>query len=140
MSVAWFIFGITRSQERAPSAVVQVGEKIGGRELAFTVTAIQQNATCADPFRPLKPGQQFLRFDLDVTSLAVDRFSDSDAANSLRLRHWSVEGNDGVVEKDIYVYTKCGDGTEDISQPVVPGTHTKPVVVINAPKPARFSG
>lgn len=138
MSVAWFIFGITRSQERAPSAVVQVGEKIGGRELAFTVTAIQQNATCADPFRPLKPGQQFLRFDLDVTSLAVDRFSDSDAANSLRLRHWSVEGNDGVVEKDIYVYTKCGDGTEDISQPVVPGTHTKPVVVINAPKPAAF--
>ncbi|OBA72303.1 hypothetical protein A5641_00750 [Mycobacterium sp. 1554424.7] len=104
-------------------------------EMEFTVTAIQQNAACADPYRPLKPGQQFLRFDLDVSS-TVDRFSDPEIANVLSLRHWRVAGSDGVLEQDAYMYTKCGDGAENISQPIVPGSHTKTVVVINAPKPA----
>jgi len=42
------------------------------------------------------------------------------------------------LEKNLYMYTKCGDGTEAIAQPILPGTHTKTVVVINAPKPATF--
>jgi hypothetical protein len=110
---------------------------VGGSEVAFTVTAIQQNAACADAYRPLKPGQQFLRLDLDVSTL-VDRFTNPEIANILSLRHWAVEGSDGALEKNLYMYTKCGDGTEAIAQPIVPGTHTKPVVVINAPKPAAF--
>jgi hypothetical protein len=103
----------------------------------FIVTAIHQNAACADPYRPLKAGQQFLRFDLDVSS-SVDRFTYSSTADVLRLRNWAVEGGDGAFEKDLYMYAKCGDGTEAIAQPIVPGTHTKTVVVINAPKPAAF--
>jgi hypothetical protein len=101
------------------------------------VTAIQQNATCADPYRPLTPGEQFLRFDLDVES-RVDEFSDRTLAHVLSLSHWSVAGSDCVPKKAIYIYTKCSDGTEAIAQPVVPGTHTKPVVVINAPRRAAF--
>jgi hypothetical protein len=137
LSIGWFIFGVTQAGEEAPLAEKKVGEKVGGRELTFTVTAIQQNAACADPYRPLKAGQQFLRFDLDVSS-TVDRFGNPEAANALMLRHWGVEGADGALEKDIYMYTKCGDGTEAITQPIVPGTHTKTVVVINAPKRAAF--
>jgi hypothetical protein len=137
LSIGWFIFGATHAEGEAPLAEKQVGEKVGGRELTFTVTAIQHNAACADPYRPLKAGQQFLRFDLDVSS-TVDRFSNPEVANALSLRHWGVEGSDGVLEKDLYMYTKCGDGTEAISQPIVPGAHTKTVVVINAPKPAAF--
>jgi hypothetical protein len=49
-----------------------------------------------------------------------------------------LKGSDGVLEKDLYMYTKCSDDTEAISQPVVPAAHTKTVVVINAPKPAAF--
>jgi hypothetical protein len=138
LSIAWFIFGATIGRAEGPPVhEMHVGQKESGSEMAFTVTAIQQNATCADPYRPLKPGQQFLRFDLDVSS-TVDRFSNPKATNSLSLRHWAVEGSDGTLEKDIYMYSKCGDGTEAISQPIVAGTHTKTVVVINAPKPAAF--
>jgi hypothetical protein len=115
----------------------QVGEKVGGRQLAFTVTAIQQDAACADPYRPLKAGEQFLRVDLDVSS-TVDQFADPRAATELAPRHWGVVGSDGVVEKNIYMYAKCGDGTEAIAQRIVPGTHIKTVVVINAPKQAVF--
>jgi hypothetical protein len=137
LSSGWLIFGAAQGRAGVDVVEKQLGEKVGGRELAFTVTAIQQNAACADPYRPLKAGEQFLRFDLDVSS-TVDRFTDPRTANSLSLRHWGVEGSDGVVEKDIYMYTKCGDGTEVVAQPIVPGTHTKTVVVINAPKPAAF--
>jgi len=138
LSIGWFIAGTIIDRESEPPVLEKIGEKVGGRELiTFTVTAIQQNAACADPYRPLKPGQQFLRFDLDVSS-TVDRFRNPEAANALMLRHWGVEGTDGALEKDIYMYTKCGDGTEAITQPIVPGTHTKTVVVINAPKRAAF--
>lgn len=113
------------------------GRSLDDCELTYAVTAIQQNASCADPHRPLKPGEQFLRFDLDVES-RVDEFSDPTLAHVLGLDHWSVAGSDGVPERDIYIYTKCSDGTEAIAQPIVPGTHTKPVVVINAPKRAAF--
>ncbi len=137
LSIGWFMYGSIIGGEGKPPTLVKVGEKVGGRQLTFTVTAIQQNAACADPYRPLKSGEQFLRFELDVSS-PVDQFSDPRTANVLSLRHWGIEGNDGVLDKDFYMYTKCGDGTEDISQPIVPGTHTKTVVVINAPKPAAF--
>lgn len=113
------------------------GRSLDDCELDYAVTAIQQNAPCADPYRPLKPGEQFLRFDLDVVS-HVDEFSDPTLAHVLNLGHWSVAGSDGVPEGDIYIYTKCSDGTEAIAHPIVPGTHTKPVVVINAPKRAEF--
>lgn len=136
ISIAWFIVGATQA---GVTSVLekQVGEREGGHEMAFTVTAIQQNAPCADPYRPLKPGEQFLRFDLDVSS-TVDRFNDARTADVLSLRHWGVVGSDGVLEKNIYMYAKCSDGTEAIVQPLVPGTHIKTVVVINAPKPAAF--
>lgn len=78
-----------------------------------------------------------MRFDLDVES-RVDEFSDRTLAHVLSLSHWSVAGSDGVPGRDIYIYTKCSDGTEAIAQPIVSGTHTKPVVVINAPKQAAF--
>lgn len=113
------------------------GRSLDDCELDFAVTAIQQNAPCADPHRPLKPGEQFLRFDLDVES-RVDEFSDATLAHILSLGHWSVAGSSGVPGRDIYIYTKCSDGTEAIAQPIVAGTHTKPVVVIDAPKPAAF--
>ncbi|HXE50468.1 MAG TPA: hypothetical protein VN663_18985, partial [Ramlibacter sp.] len=108
-------------------------------ELEFAVTAIRQNTKCDDPYQRLGPGRQFLRFDLDVSS-PVDRFSDPEfAANALRLSHWSVvKDGDHALENDIYMYAKCGDSTEVISQPLRPGTHTKPVVVIDAPNPAAF--
>jgi hypothetical protein len=108
-------------------------------ELEFAVTAIRQNTACDDPYQRLGPGRQFLRFDLDVSS-PVDRFSDPEfAANALRLSHWSVvKDGDHALENDIYMYAKCGDSTEAISQPLRPGTHTKPVVVIDAPNPAAF--
>jgi hypothetical protein len=105
-------------------------------DLWVSVTAIHQNASCADPYRPLEPDRQFLRFDLDVGS-PVDQFRYPELeANSVRLSHWGVERSDGVLETNNYVYTNCGDGTEDIAQPIDPGTRTKPVVVISAPKSA----
>jgi hypothetical protein len=76
-----------------------------------------------------------LRFDLDVWP-GVDEFSDPELANALTLSHWGVETKNGHQYKNIYIYTKCGDGTEAISQPIAPGTHTKPVLVISAPKQA----
>jgi hypothetical protein len=137
LSIGFIILGVAVGRESDPLDVVekQIGEEADVAEIEFTVTAIQQNAACVDPYRPLRSGQQFLRFDLDVSS-TVDQFSDPEIANALSLRHWGVEGMDGVLEKDLYMYTKCGDGTEAISQPIIPGTHTRPVVVINAPKPA----
>jgi hypothetical protein len=137
LSIGWIVYGATIGRQGKPPVLEQIGETVGGSEVAFTVTAIQQNAACADAYRPLKPGQQFLRLDLDVSTL-VDRFTNPEIANILSLRHWAVEGSDGALEKNLYMYTKCGDGTEAIAQPIVPGTHTKPVVVINAPKPAAF--
>jgi hypothetical protein len=115
----------------------RVGEHSWFEEVNFMVTAIMPNAACHDPYRPLQPGEQFLRFDLEVWS-TVDQFVDPAIASGLSLRHWSVESNQGALEKDLYMYTKCGDGTEAISQPIIPGTHTKTVVVINAPKSAKF--
>jgi hypothetical protein len=145
-SAGVFIWLISPQGDQPTVIEHQIGEEGGARcpadpeepcEMEFTVTAIQPNAACSDPYRPLKPGQQFLRFDLDVSS-TVDRFSDPGLANALSLRHWGVEGSDGVLEKDIYMYTKCSDGTEAVWQPIVPGTHTKTVVVINAPQQAAF--
>lgn len=115
----------------------QVRQHAWFEEVNFMVTAIMPNAACHDPYRPLRPGEQFLRFDLEVWS-TVDQFVDPAIASGLSLRHWSVESNQGDLEKDLYMYTKCGDGTEAISQPIIPGTHTKTVVVINAPKSAMF--
>jgi hypothetical protein len=91
LSIGYFIVAVIAGREPPLVVEQQVGEKVGGRQVQFTVTAIQQNAVCADPYRPLKPGQQFLRFVLDVSS-TVDRLSDSELANSLSLRHWGVEG------------------------------------------------
>jgi hypothetical protein len=137
LSISWFILLTHLGRAGEPPELEKLGETAGIREFALAVTAIQQNAACADAYRPLKPGQQFLRFDLEVSS-TVDRFTDPRTANDVRLRHWAVEGSDGAMEKDLYMYTKCGDGTEAIAQPILPGTHTKTVVVINAPKPATF--
>jgi hypothetical protein len=137
LSIGWFILLTHLGRAGEPPELEKLGETADVREFALAVTAIQQNAACADAYRPLKPGQQFLRFDLEVSS-TVDRFADPGTANVVRLRHWAVEGSDGALEKDLYMYTKCGDGTEAIAQPILPGTHTKTVVVINAPKPARF--
>ena len=116
---------------------MRVGENAWFEQVHFRVTAIMPDAACHDPYRPLGSGEQFLRFDLEVWS-TVDQFVDPEIARGLSLRHWSVESNQGVLEKDLYMYTKCGDGTEAISQPIIPGTHTKTVVVINAPKSAAF--
>lgn len=115
----------------------RVGEHAWFEEVNFMVTAIMPNAACHDPYRPLQPDEQFLRFDLEVWS-TVDQFVDPAIASGLSLRHWSVESNQGDLGRDLYMYTKCGDGTEAISQPIIPGTHTKTVVVINAPKSAVF--
>jgi len=115
-----------------------VGDRGWFEGVNFRVTAIEPNAACHDPYRALKPGQQFLRFDLEVWS-TVDQFVDPGIASGLSLRHWSVANSHRVLEKDpLYMYTKCGDGTEAISQPIIPGNHTKTVVVISAPKPAAF--
>ena len=115
----------------------RVKEHAWFEEVNFMVTAIMPNAACHDPYRPLEPGEQFLRFDLEVWS-TVDQFVDPAIASGLSLHHWSVESSHVVLERDLYMYTKCGDGTEAISQPIIPGTHTKTVVVINAPKSAMF--
>ena len=116
----------------------QVGERAWFEEVNFMVTAIMPNAACHDPYRPLESGQQFLRFDLEVWS-TVDQFVDPAIASGLSLHHWRVANSHLVSENyPLYMYTKCGDGTEAISQPIIPGTHTKTVVVINAPKSAMF--
>lgn len=104
----------------------------------FIVAGIEPDAPCHDPYRPLKPGQQFLRFDLEVWS-AVDQFIDSGVPTAMSLHHWSVANSHGVLENNpVYMYSKCGDGEEVISKPIVPGAHTKTVVVIDAPRPAAF--
>jgi hypothetical protein len=116
----------------------QVGNEGRFEAVNFSVTAIEPNAACHDPHRPLKPGQQFLRFDLEVWS-TVDQFVDSGIASGLSLRHWNVANSHSVLEEEpLYMHTKCGDGTEAVSQPIIPGSHTKTVVVIDAPKPAAF--
>jgi hypothetical protein len=107
-------------------------------EVNFRLTAIVPNAACHDPYRQRRPGEQFLRFDLEVWS-TVDQFVDPATASGLSLRHWSVDSSHAFFETDpLYMYSKCGDGTEAISQPIIPGTHTETVVVINAPKSAAF--
>ncbi|MGB7871598.1 MAG: hypothetical protein WBM01_25615 [Mycobacterium sp.] len=135
--VALMGFGRFGHEKFGPDVYVKrVREYSWFNEVSFMVTAIMPNAACHDPYRPLEPGQQFLRFDLEVWS-TVDQFVDPAIASGLSLRHWSVEGSD-FLDRDLYMYTKCGDGTEAISQPIIPGTHTKTVVVVNAPKSAAF--
>lgn len=137
ISIAVVICATFLSQHHPSISAMEVGELVVGPELSFTVTSIEQNAACNDPFRPLKPGEQFLRFDLDVSS-EVDQFTSTTAASSLNIRHWSVTGRNGVRESALYVYAKCGDESEDVSRAVVPGTHTRPVIVVSAPLPAEF--
>jgi hypothetical protein len=132
------LVGYGREHTEPKLYLMRVGERGWFEGVNFRVTAIEPNAACHDPYRPLKPGLQFLRFDLEVWS-TVDQFVDPGIASGLSLRHWSIANSHGVLEKDpLYMYTKCGDGTEAISQPIIPGTHTQTVVVINAPKPAAF--
>ncbi|OBF10183.1 hypothetical protein A5730_07530 [Mycobacterium sp. ACS4054] len=117
---------------------MQVGDQRGWfREVSFRVTAIKPDAPCQDPYRPLKQDQQFLRFDLETWS-TVDQFVDPGIVSGLNLRHWSVANSRGKLQTNLYMYAKCGDGTEPISQPITPGAHTRTVVVVNAPKPAKF--
>jgi hypothetical protein len=96
LSIGWFIAGTTFGREGEPPDLEKLGETTPVREFALAVTAIQQNAACADAYRPLKPDQQFLRFDLEVSS-TVDRFTDPGTANVVSLRHWAVEGSNGAL-------------------------------------------
>ena len=107
-------------------------------EVSFKVTAIKPNAACDDPYRPRNRNEQFLRFDLETWSTVDDQFGDPATASGLTLHHWSIEDKYGYGHDNLYMYTKCGDGREAISQPIVPGAHTKTVVVVNAPKSAAY--
>jgi hypothetical protein len=114
---------------------IGLGAKGWINELNFMVTSIEQNAQCRDPLRPLKPDEQFLLFVLETWS-DVDQFIDPTLATDLTLRHWSVEPKVGPSTENLYVYAKCSDGAEAISQPISPGAHTKTLIVVNAPKEA----
>jgi hypothetical protein len=103
-------------------------------DLNFNVTAIQQDAPCADAIDRPGPDQHFVRFDIDAYS-SNETFEFPDSADGLLLRNWSVDGDDGTLH-DLVAYPECGEGTAPVSEPVAAGTRAHARVVVRAPKPS----
>jgi hypothetical protein len=100
----------------------------------LVVTKIQEDAPCDRPQKVAGPDEQYLRFDLDVSSTA-DKFVYGFSDRALTLRHWGVVDKDGKLMQDLVLDTDCGQGTAILSR-VSPGTHTTSIVVVTAPKRA----
>jgi hypothetical protein len=109
----------------------------GACDIQFTVTVIQQGAPCESPTNPLKPDEQTLRFDLDVSS-KLDKFRWQGIEYALNLQNWGVIDKEGILHSDLVRNYSCGDGDAAISDAIIPGTHTKTEVVVTAPKDAAF--
>ena len=103
-------------------------------DLNFSVTAIQQRASCSAGDDPLGPDEQFLRFDIDAFS-THDTFRDPDTETALRLQNWSVDGPAGPVS-GLQSYPECGSKDAIVAAPITPGPHVRTRVVVRAPKAA----
>jgi hypothetical protein len=134
-------FNVWPRQVATKTPVAEPGEEDDGTrgwltdQLSFLVTKIKQNAPCNEPHSRLIEDAQYLQFDLEVWS-HVDEFANTVTAHALALPHWSVRDRQGKSTGDLYMHAKCGNGTDAIDKPIVPGSHTSTAVVVSAPKDA----
>ncbi|UMB70774.1 hypothetical protein [Mycobacterium paraterrae] len=104
-------------------------------QVSFLITDIQPNAQCHESPRAPIENQQYLRFNIEMWS-DVDQFANQFAPYALTLPHWSVRDSHGNLTGSLYLHAQCSPGTDGISKPISPGTHTFSSVVVSAPKDA----
>jgi hypothetical protein len=104
-------------------------------QVSFLMTNIKPNTQCPESPGVPMDNQQYLQFDIEMWS-DVDQFANQFAAYALTLPHWSVRDSHGNLTGSLYLHAQCSHGTDGISKPISPGTHTFSSVVVSAPKDA----
>jgi hypothetical protein len=105
-------------------------------DLNFTVTSVQANAPCPDPYgnAPLDPGEQYIRFEVDAS--ASDRMP-PDLGRVLHISNWAIENDEGVLNRSLEFASPCTKLTDAVAEEFVPGTRMKSDVTVIAPGPAK---
>jgi hypothetical protein len=104
-------------------------------DVEFAVSNIQQGIRCEDPYPPLGPEEQLVRFDIEIWTAPT--FVHPDVGTVFFLDHWGIGDSEGV-DNDLESHTviTC-DGEiigDQIQKTLMPGTHAKKTVVVTAPR------
>lgn len=103
-------------------------------DIDFTVTAIEPNFDCVDPYNisPLAPGQQYLRFSVDAK--AADKMV-SPVTRALNIGNWAVEDASGVLWRNLDIASSCSGPLDAVMETFVPGTRMLADVTVIVPSP-----